>query len=891
MAIHEIERRLLRNEGSATAVHWATFLEDHLELDEILKNGLVSADDQRIFDFAGAAGGVLGYEVIRPDGVTALSSWAGDFGKTADDSILRRVLSGHEPYVALSEGVGFGGNPVIQTRAYVPVIADGRVKGVIKVLVDMTDDAVAFRRAANLGLMGLYLLLVIIAVVCGVFVRQNIRGRDRELKEVIESRERLVRAEEKVQALHRQLRMILDAAGEGIYGLDLEGRTTFINPAGARMLGWAPEELIGRDHHEVLHPERPDGRSNPREESRVFAAIAMGEVQHVADETFRRRDGTSFPVEYTCAPIAGDHGDLSGAVVVFSDITERKRAERMQAGRNRVLERLTAGDSLSDVLTVLVHNVEEVSPETICSVLLLDESGKRLCHAAAPSLPAFYNEAVDGLEIGPGVGSCGTAAYTGERVVVSDVMIHPFWTDARNLAGQAGLRACWSEPIGSAKKGILGTFAIYYRQPREPEAHDLDLIQNAARLAEIAIIRKRTEELNTRLGRIIEDSMNEIYVFNSETFRFIQVNRGACENLGYSIEELSELTPLNLNPLYTWAEFEDLIEPLRSGAREQITFETVHRRKNDSYYNVEVRLQLARTESPPVFLAVIEDITQRKLDEAALLAAKKQAEHANQAKSVFLANMSHELRTPLNAVIGFSEVIEQEVFGPAGNPKYREYARDVRKSGQHLLELINDILDLSKIESGSGELSEEVVSVPEMVRDVITLVKQRARTAAIKVELDIRPAMPGLIGDRRKLKQILANLLSNAIKFTESGDRVVVKAWCNRRSGHVFQVIDTGIGMAAEDIPKALAPFQQVDCDLNRKFEGTGLGLPLTKALVELHGGSLDLQSEVGVGTTVTVRFPRARIRAETPERSPSATRTRSDLPRKQPEPPRLVTG
>jgi PAS domain S-box-containing protein len=772
----------------------------------------------------------------------------------------------------------------------VPIIAHGRVKGAIKILVDMTDRAVAFRQAARYGLAGLNLLLGIIGFLCGVFVWQNIRARDRELKEVIDSRERVVQAERITRALHRQLRMILNAAGEGIYGIALDGRTTFINPAGERMVSWTAEELIGRDHHEVLHPKRLDDRPYPRDECSVLAAIAKGEVQHVSDEIFWRKDGTSFPVEYTCAPIAGEQGDVAGAVVVFSDVTERRRVEHMQKGRNRVLERLTAGDSLPDVLTVLARTVEEISPGTICSVLLLGESGKRLRHCAAPSLPTFYNEEVDGLEIGPGVGSCGSAAYTGERVVVCDVMTHPFWTDFRSLAERAGLRACWSEPIGSKEKGILGTFAIYYREPREPDEHDLEIIHNAARLAEIAIIRKRTEELNTRLGRIVEDTMNEIYVFDSESLRFVQVNRGARENLGYTIEELRELTPLDLKPLFTRSEFDDLIDPLRSGAREQLAFETIHRRKNGTDYDVEVRLQLARTESPPVFVAVVEDITQWKLAEAALLAAKKQAEQANHAKSIFLANMSHELRTPLNAVIGFSELIENEVFGPAGNPKYPEYARDVRESGQHLLDLINDILDLSKIESGSDELFEEVISVPEIVRGVMTLVKQRARDSNINVEIDIRPRMHELLGDRRKVKQILANLLSNAIKFTESGGKVVVKAWCNPNSGHVFQVVDTGIGMATDDIVKALAPFQQVESDLNRKFEGTGLGVPLTKALAELHGGSLDFQSEVGVGTTVTVRFPRARILSKKRNRLPSSGMASSELRGLDPDTSSLIT-
>ncbi len=242
-----------------------------------------------------------------------------------------------------------------------------------------------------------------------------------------------------------------------------------------------------------------------------------------------------------------------------------------------------------------------------------------------------------------------------------------------------------------------------------------------------------------------------------------------------------------------------------------------------------------------------------------LIAANEKAEFANRTKSEFLANMSHELRTPLNAIIGFSEIIQSEAFGPC-EERYRGYALDINRSGQHLLDLINDILDLSKIESGTDEIHEEQIEIREVIESVVTMVRGRARKGGVKLELEMPDHPPALRADSRKLKQILVNLLSNAIKFTDPGGKVTFRTWCQRGSGYVFQVADTGIGIALDDIPKALAPFQQVDGELNRKYEGTGLGLPLTKSLVELHGGSLDLQSRLGVGTTVTVRLPEERV-------------------------------
>ena len=256
-----------------------------------------------------------------------------------------------------------------------------------------------------------------------------------------------------------------------------------------------------------------------------------------------------------------------------------------------------------------------------------------------------------------------------------------------------------------------------------------------------------------------------------------------------------------------------------------------------------------------------EELEQRVRDRTLKLEAETlRAKAADRAKSEFLAAMSHELRTPLNAIIGFSEIIKEEVLGPVGSVKYREYSSDIHESGQHLLSLINDILDLSKIESGTDELQEDMIEIPEIVRSALMLVGERAEQGGIKLELDLPDQLPALRADERKLKQILVNLLSNAIKFTDAGGAVTLRAWCRMDSGYVFQIADTGIGIAPEDIPKALSHFGQVDGDLNRQYEGTGLGLPLTKALVEQHGGVLDLQSEVGVGTTVTVRFPAERI-------------------------------
>ncbi len=231
-----------------------------------------------------------------------------------------------------------------------------------------------------------------------------------------------------------------------------------------------------------------------------------------------------------------------------------------------------------------------------------------------------------------------------------------------------------------------------------------------------------------------------------------------------------------------------------------------------------------------------------------------QLELANHHKSEFLANMSHELRTPLNAVIGFSEVLKEQMFGPL-NDKQKEYARDISSSGQHLLSLINDILDLSKIEAGRMDLEASAFNLPVALENALTLIRERALRHHLKLELDLEPGIETIVADERKVKQILINLLSNAVKFTQPGGKIVLSV---RRSGSVavIAVSDTGPGVAPEDQERIFEEFRQLKSTDSAKHEGTGLGLALAKRMVELHGGNISIQSEVGKGSVFTFTLP-----------------------------------
>ncbi|MBV9553322.1 MAG: response regulator [Alphaproteobacteria bacterium] len=314
----------------------------------------------------------------------------------------------------------------------------------------------------------------------------------------------------------------------------------------------------------------------------------------------------------------------------------------------------------------------------------------------------------------------------------------------------------------------------------------------------------------------------------------------------------------------------DLIGVLMTVELDPQTAVAAMRRGADDYFE--------KSADPQSLLAVLDRcfdrvdlLREREAAYEALRVAKEEAEAANQAKSGFLATMSHELRTPLNAIIGFSEMMLREVLGELGNEHYKSYVADIHASGTHLLQIVNDILDLSKAEAGKIDLCEDVFELRDIMGAVNQLTANRIEAAGLTRIVDLPDGLPPICGDERKTKQVLLNLIANAVKFTPVGGRITITGRHDLDEGLAVTVADTGIGIPEGDLERVLKPFEQVGSSFSRQHQGTGLGLPLVKAVMELHGGRLLLNSEFGVGTAVTVVFPPERLILD-----PNAERPRS---------------
>jgi len=372
----------------------------------------------------------------------------------------------------------------------------------------------------------------------------------------------------------------------------------------------------------------------------------------------------------------------------------------------------------------------------------------------------------------------------------------------------------------------------------------------------------RLRDSESRFSTAFDANPTMMAIIRLRDRMLLNVNRQWSEDMGFKPHDVINKP---IDDLDVWIS-DDVRQRITESMQRTTSLRNIETNFRTGYgtiIDVELNIERIVIADEPHLLILANDVTSRNKLNRELMTSKEEVEAASRAKSDFLASMSHELRTPLNAIIGFSDFLGRDFAGPM-NDRQREYVRDIQRSGDHLLALINDVLDISKIEAGKEDINNDRIQIRELLDNATALVRDNIASKNIELKTEIDPGCPDIIADQRMMMQIMINLLSNAVKFTDVDGEVAVSADLvienETATGLKFVVQDNGIGIRAEDIPKALAKFEQVEDVFDRQFEGTGLGLPLAVALTNLQGGTLDLQSEYGEGTCVTVTLPRERI-------------------------------
>jgi PAS domain S-box-containing protein len=492
-----------------------------------------------------------------------------------------------------------------------------------------------------------------------------------------------------------------------------------------------------------------------------------------------------------------------------------------------------------------------------CVIYYIDENGKNLHQVAAIGAKnPKGNVILNPLRIPLGDGVCGEVAQTGLPLLIEDLKGRDnYIVDLEEGVSELCVPLIFEGDIW----GVIDSenYNVSFYTPDH-----LEILTSIAALmaSKLSILHKNqtlkdSEKRNRMIfsssleGIITFDNSGQVLECNLAAQKIFNKSEKMAKSVSISHCFSTILDPSPYNDAKAW--ITDLIQITGLGART----EQIAKRSSEEMFECELTLNSYDLDGSRFFTAFIRDISQSKKTERERLQALQDAEHASKAKSEFLAIMSHELRTPLNAIIGFSDILSSEIFGPVGSPKYLEYSKDISSGGNHLLKLVNDILDLSAIESNKISHQKEWLQVREAITDSCALISGQAAQRKITFSSDISDNLPPLFADKTSLNQIIINLLSNAIKFTPEKGRVSLKIR-SAYGHHIIEVSDNGKGFPTDDTETLLAPFTRGEDSAHKAQEGSGLGLAIVKSLVELHKGELEIHSSSGVGATVRVILP-----------------------------------
>jgi PAS domain S-box-containing protein len=657
-------------------------------------------------------------------------------------------------------------------------------------------------------------------------------------------------------------RKTLEAVGFGIYRIDAEGRCTFVNRTALELLGYAEEELLGRNMHDLIHHSLPGGAPIPRDRCPLIRSVTDGVPVRLSSEVLWRKDGSFFTAEYSSWPLPGTDRE---SAVTFIDASTRDQWQRgvsLQQTVSRLLEEAGGRrERLGDVLAA------------ICETLQL--SGGRFWERQGDWLRPHGAWWRAGAEppppddrLGRGDQAAGAAwaeeqpvrrSTTGLPPALDCVWAFPVLEEAE-VRGVVELFG----PAGTADDAFAGTVGVVMRQIAEwlrRRAMEQELRGNQFRFS------RREEEFRTLADNIpqlawMADPAGSLYWYNKRWYDYTGTTLDQMQDNGWrKVHDpayLDAAADKFATAVAAGEEWEDLF-PLRSASGDYRWFLSRAVPIRDDYGNI------AR------WFGTNTDVTDQRRIEERLAEAKAEAEAANQAKSQFLANMSHELRTPLNAVIGYSEMLREDAEDAGATAMLPDLDR-IHRAGRTLLSLVNDVLDLSKIEAGKMDLYLEEFALADVAEDVAATVRPLMDKGGNRLELDLAPDLGTMHGDLTKVRQILLNLLSNAAKFTQAGT-VTLSVRRERKDGRDavrLQVKDTGIGMTGEQLGRLFQAFSQADESTTRNYGGTGLGLALSRKLARMMSGDIQVASMPNKGSTFTAVLPAAQAVADEPDEEPT---------------------
>lgn len=680
-------------------------------------------------------------------------------------------------------------------------------------------------------------------------------GRATRLRGVMVDVTKRKHAEDAARRSEKELRDVVNTVPAAVWRTSPDGSVDFVNERWLKFTGLPREDALGQNWETEIHP---DDRS--RLDADWRAAVENGHAMETEGRV-RRADGEYRWSFIRNVPVRDELGNIVKWYGTGIDIEDRKRAESLLAGEKRILEMVAKGDALSDILDALCRIVEGQASGVLASILLLD--GDRLRHGGAPSLPKAYTDAINGAVIGPSAGSCGTAAYRGQQVIVEDIATDALWADYRDLALPHSLHACWSTPVFSSQRKVIATFAMYYREPRSPSPRDQEIIEQITNLAGVAIERKLTQEALRRSEAYLAESQRlthtgswardgstyKVLYWSDETFRILglEPKRGVPE---------SEYTLRNIHP-----EDRDRVDELRKKAmREKSDFATDYRivlpDGTLKHLHVIGHPVLDETGEALEFVGTVVDVTDRRRAEEErekLRQLEADLAHMNRVSMMgeLTASLAHEMNQPIAAAITNANTCLRWLS--RNQPDLEEAqaaAMRIVKDGTRAAEIINRLRSFYK----KGAQSErELVDVSEVIREMTVLLRNEAARRSISIHLELAQGIPKAMADRVQLQQVLMNLMLNAIEaMHETAGELTIKSQLDGDGQLLISVSDTGVGLPAEK------GDQIFDAFVTTKSQGTGMGLAITRSIIEAHGGRLWATGNPRRGATFQFTLPDA---------------------------------